>query len=1027
MDHFRWTLGGVVFSLLVLIGTLVAADSESVPARSFWLDELDLSLTESGWKSAQARRSVDGAPLSVAGQKFERGVGTHAPGWIVVELPNGTTRFSAQVGVDDEVVSTGGLEFIVYADGELLWRNGVMNKGEAAKSCELELSGRRCLALRLDIGPDEYYGDHGDWCDAKITWTPADKNVGPNADKNAPSEENALDAPRTMSAFMDASGRVLCRSDEAALEWYAISEQMAADVDTIRAEYFRSANQTGYNGSLHHMEPTTTGTVASEAVHPAATIQPTDRDPLDVLLRRTRTLCDYLRESADGEILADEGDQLAALEQKAADIPVENRSMREALFGEGVALRRKIAFSNPLLDFSDILFIKRHPCYPAEDRGNHMIDQFFGFHALPGGGLFLLKNAFGDAPEAVDLLQDAPVASGRLAGRTLGSDWGFLAPELSFDQEEILFAATDTRSPRHVFQWTNENCYHIFKGKFDALSGKITDLTQLTDGAVNDFDPCFLPSGRIAFISERRGGYGRCHPRIVPTYTLYSMNHDGSDVTMLSAHETNEWQPVVNDDGMILYTRWDYVDRGANNAHHPWITTPDGRNPRAVTGNYNVTAFFRPVLEANLRPVPDSGLLTATAAAHHGQAFGSLVLIDPKIEDDQRMGPIRRITPEQLFPEAETPQHAAPARYGTCWPLSEYFYLCAYDPNARGDTDPEQNLYGLYLLDAFGNRVALYRDEKIASVDPIPVRRREKPPIVPHQTLVGKPLAPGEKYQPVDQATLPKTASMAVVNVYDTGLPFPQGTKISRLRIVQILPKTTWRESDPIIGYGHQKGARQVLGTVPVESDGSAFFTLPVNIPVYFQALDENGVAVQSMRSDTYVHEGEKLVCQGCHENRHSTSAAMPVRPSSMALRRAPSELTPDPKGTHPMNYPLLIQPILDEKCVACHAESDDPKAIDLSRGPAENHFFNSFVNLRPFCFYFDHYLWTEPQTIPGQFGSMASPLYKLLKSEHYGVQLTPEELYRFTVWMDNNCDFYGAYDDCALQREGKIVMPKLE
>lgn len=818
-----------------------------------------------------------------------------------------------------------------------------------------------------------------------------------------------------------------CRADEASDEWEALADQMATDVEQIRADYFDSREKTGYYGSFDFMTPPTGETVADQALHSASTIFSSDRDPLDVLLRRTGTLCAFLREGEPEDFLAAESESLAALEEESAENTVENVEARKAIFRRALELRRRIALANPLLDFSDILFIKRFPCDPQEEKGNHMIDQFFGFQALGGGGLFLLNDAFSENPRAIDLLENLAVASGKSVGQTLDQNWGFLSPELSFDADEILFAATDTRSPRHSFKWSEESCFHVFRVQFDAEQEQASELVQLTEGATNDFDPCFLPSGRIVFISERRGGYGRCHPRVVPSYTLYSMNADGSDVVELSAHETNEWQPVVDDNGMILYTRWDYVDRGANNAHHPWITTPDGRDPRAVTGNYNGRAFNRPVLEGNIRPVPDSGMMTATAAAHHGQGYGSLLLINPKIEDDNDMGPVRRITPEQLFPESEMPQHAGPARYGTCYPLSEFFYLCVYDFHARGDTPPEQNYYGIYLLDAFGNRVLLYRDENMACYDPIPVKKREKPPVVPHQTLVGKPLRAGENFVAPNKESPPKTAELAVVNVCDTGLPFPEGTKIKRLRIVQILPKTTWAESHPTIGYGHQKGARRVIGTVPVEEDGSAYFTIPVNVPVYFQALDENGVAVQSMRSDTYVHEGELLVCQGCHENRHRASTQEQRRESSLALRREASRPVRDPLGTYPMNYPLLIQPILDEKCVTCHAESNDEKAIDLSRGPEDKHFFNSFENLRPYCFYYSHYLWTQPQTVPGQFGAMASPLYKIITNEHYGLKLSPEEIYRFAVWLDNNCDFYGSYDDVPEQRAGQVVEPKLE
>ncbi|MDO5553322.1 MAG: hypothetical protein Q4G68_06135 [Planctomycetia bacterium] len=792
---------------------------------------------------------------------------------------------------------------------------------------------------------------------------------------------------------------VVNRTEEAQLQWKSLQEQIARGMkDNVR----------------------------SEALHAASTILPSDRDPLDIALRRLVPLMDQLEELDSDLDLSLERGEWKDLNQQASEVSPEKVELRQEIFLKVDELKTRVAFKNPLLDFRDLLFIKRKPCLFEQEEGNHMCDQFFGFNALPGGGLFVLRNAFGAEPEVVDLLAGLSVTSGRYKGRKLDKQWGFLSPDLSWENEEIVFAATEITGLPGACVWNTDNCFHLFKIKYHPESATASDLQQLTDGAFNDFDPCFLPSGRIAFISERRGGFGRCHPRIVPTYTLHSMNGDGSDIVTLSYHETNEWQPVVDHNGMILYTRWDYVDRGANNAHHPWITTPDGRDPRAVQGNYNRSAYDRPLFEADLQPVPDSGKLVATAVPHHGQGYGSLVLIDPKTEDDNAMGPVRRITPEQPFPESEQEIYVSgPRNYASCRPLSELFYICVYDAFSDEMRGPDNN-YGIYLLDAFGNKVLLYRDPEIACRDAIPIRVTDRPPVIPHKTLVGKPLAPGETFVPSDKDVLPKFAQVGLINVYDTGLPFPENTKIKRLRIVQILPKTTPLESQPRIGYGHQKNTRQVLGTVPVEEDGSALFNMPVNVPVYFQALNENGVAVQSMRSDTYVHEGEQLVCQGCHENRYSTVEQYPNQ-AYLAMKRAPSEIVPDPLGTRPMNFPLLIQPILDAKCVDCHAKSEDPKAIDLSRGPKEKHFFNSFENLRPFCFFFDHYLWTEPQTIPGQFGSMASPLYKILTSEHYGLELTPEELYRFTVWMDNNCDFYGNDEHVEEQREGAIIKPTLE
>ncbi len=198
---------------------------------------------------------------------------------------------------------------------------------------------------------------------------------------------------------------------------------------------------------------------------------------------------------------------------------------------------RQIAFCNPLLDFDKIIFIKRH--HPGGVF--HMCDQYYGFNAIAGGGLYVLSDPFGSDPKLTNLLADAVVEKGRLNGRTL-KPGAFLSPDLSYDGQTILFAYTQGRG--EDLQWTPESSFHIFKVNSDG-----TGLVQLTDGPGNDFDPCFLPNGRVVFISERRGGYLRCG-RHCPTYAMHSMAPDGSDIIMLSYHETHEWHPSVTNDGM---------------------------------------------------------------------------------------------------------------------------------------------------------------------------------------------------------------------------------------------------------------------------------------------------------------------------------------------------------------------------------------------------------------------------------------------------------------------------------------------
>ncbi len=734
---------------------------------------------------------------------------------------------------------------------------------------------------------------------------------------------------------------------------------------------------------------------ASQAYRQEALIAPGDRYPADVVLRRTAALLADLQARPDAPDLSAPAAKLEALRGDAAKLLVTDMAAQRELFEEAVALRRRIAFANPLLNFEKVLFATHH-----RSTRNHMCDQYFGFNARAGGGIYVLDDAFGDTPTARNIMAEAVVTNGRLKGKKL-TGGSFMSLELSYDAKTILFAWTQVGVTKT--QWAPESSFHIFKANVDG-----SNLVQLTDGTTNDFDPCFLPNGRIVFISERRGGFGRCHGRPVPVYTLHTMRDDGSDIITISYHESNEWHPSVDNDGMIVYSRWDYVDRDSNAAHHIWTTFPDGRDARSYHGNYPVLRQSRPWMELSIRAVPDSPLYMGVAAAHHGQNYGTLILIDHRLQDDRAMSQVRRATPEVFLPEAEGGGHDI---YGQPWPLSEDYYLCVYDPGKR---------YGVYLVDAFGNREHLWSDPKVPCLDPIPLRPRLVPPVIANQTLQAV-----EDQRPGADTT----ATVAVMNVYDGEYTWPAGTTIKALRIVQVFPKATVKADWPRIGAAAQSLARGVLGTVPVEADGSAYFKAPPGVPLYFQALDAKGQAVQTMRSDTYLHPGEKLTCQGCHEPKRQQGERVGTMPTT--IRRAPSTITPDVDGSYPLLYPRLVQGVLDRNCVPCHKK--ESKAPGLGGEITKTAGWSqSFVTL--------HRLgWAKhggnggigrnggSVSVPGKIGAKASALLAMLDKGHHKVKLSPKDLYRITLWLDCNTNFYGDYFETEKQARGEVVMPRVE
>lgn len=786
--------------------------------------------------------------------------------------------------------------------------------------------------------------------------------------------------------------------------------------------------------------------IADQAFSPNALILPSDRDPLDVILRRTKALLEDLQKS-DNTGLGALASKLSDLEKEAMAIPVEDVDRRRELFTSASLLRRKISFSNPLLDFNKIVFTVSN----SSAGDFHMCDQYYGIFARQGGSIFILENPFSNNPNAYDLLNKVKVNNGRLKGRELDGGM-FLLPDISYDGNKILFSysecSRDSKKPTPFnvksYGWEKENSFHIFNVNTDG-----TELTQITDGEWNDVHPCWMPNGKIAFISERRGGFLRCSgDRPCPNFTLHAMSPDGNEIIRLSHHETNEWHPSVNNNGMILYTRWDYVDRGDDQAHHPWITTPDGRDPRAIHGNYKYRHQDNPDMEVYVRPIPGSHKYVALAAPHHGGSYGSLIIIDPREHDDDAMSPVKRLTPEDGFPENRLTDpeeyeknndfprdrytftgegESSKRLYSAAWALSENYFLTSRNKK-------------LYLIDAFGNHELLYEMPGMFCLGPVPIKPRKKPPVIPSQS---KPFVltknpewknVGDGHPMVKYNGPEHDAIVGVINVYSSLKPFPEKTKITGLRIIQILQKTTPLHQSPWIGYGCETGARTVLGTVPVEKDGSAYFYCPPGKSVYFQALDENGEAVQSMKSATYFQRGERNLCIGCHEKKQQSPNNENQR--QLAFNRAPSKIEPEPHGSNPLSFPLLVQPILDKHCINCHdGQKKEGHAFSLKAGKWKKDkykWYESYNNLRKYAWHagidipsFD--LWGPPRSIPDEVGAKASKLLPLLKNRHNGVELTKEEMRRIVVWLDANSDFFGSYNNIEEQASGKIVYPEME
>lgn len=652
---------------------------------------------------------------------------------------------------------------------------------------------------------------------------------------------------------------------------------------------------------------------------------------------------------------------------------------------------RQLALSNPLLDFDKVLFVKRVP-----GSYSHMSDQNYGWWSRPGGGIYVLEGFKSDAPRLKCLTEQFPTGS-------------FMSPDLSYDGKKILFAyckyyphVAGERNKVDKDRLPEDAFYHIFEMNLDG-----SGLRQLTKGRYDDFDARYLPNGDIVFLSTRRGQFVQCtkdtamqttkvtmpdsyvrcggdHYRPVAVYTLHVMDKDGGNLRALSPFENFEWTPSVANDGRVIYARWDYVDRDNMPYMKLWATNPDGTNPQIVYGNFTRNPHC--VFEA--RSIPGSHKMVFTASAHHSITGGSLAILDPLRAMDG-LEAIQRLTPEVCFPEVEGwPQ----TYYVNPFPLSEKYFLTAWSnqPLRSEGSGNSANSVGIYLYDAFGNLELIYRDPRISCMYPIPLKPRCKPPAISSAVAWD-----GEQ-----------EGRMLLLNVYE-GLKGVQRGAVKKLRIVAVPPKVQPEMNQPNLGVTRDDPGKCVLGTVPVEADGSAYFRVPSGVGVFFQALDKDGVAIQTMRSLTYVQPGQTLTCVGCHEARHTA----PRRVGALAARRAPSKITVGPEGSWPLRYDRLVQPVLDQHCVRCHrSDSSNKEAAQLDLTNADKSYQALLTYGKPSL---QEHVWTryrEGRSVAGEGAAQTSALLALLRKGHYGVKLDDDSFTRLVTWMDTYAQRLGSF-----------------
>jgi len=735
-----------------------------------------------------------------------------------------------------------------------------------------------------------------------------------------------------------------------------------------------------------------------------------DYPTAQVIERGRRLAADLQRAGVDVrphlQQLAEAAQRLAALPADAAE------QARRRLYLEVRWTVRRLAFSNPLLAFDKLLFVKRftQETYPDVCL-NHM-----PWVSRPGGDLCVLSAAPGSAGlfaalgDCRDSRADPSMAAGRpvaklryLLNRALGPGHVH-GMDLWYGGDRVVFGYAKARSDQPPPGWLNratsfdlrrsEEPTHIFEIGIDG-----TGLRQLTQGEWSDLDPCYLPSGDIVFVSERCGYSLQCNEldKDEISCNLYVMRPDGSGIRRLTVTKDGDYLPHVLADGTIGYTRWEYHERGWAHIQSLWYVRPDGTGADALFKQH----FNEPWAVEECRSVPGSHKLVGIATGHHTLPAGPVILIEPQAGMNDPNG-IHIVTPGVRPPEGGMSGNPVPGGgvrgvgglYMTPWPLSEAHFLASYTYGKETDATG----YALYLIGVDGTKELVYRDPAISCSIPIPLRPRQKPPILPDNTDPAKPYA------------------VCAVNDVALGV---DGVDPTAIRYIRIAEPLGWPYCNTYGGQRYEPDVKgvminwnpvRILGTVPVESDGSAFFQVPVDTAVYFQLLDENHMELRRMRSFISFQSGEQRSCTGCH---HTWEKAPPATPTPLAMRRDPVVPTPPPWGADkPISFLRDVQPVFDRHCVACHVGLKPAGGLDFSGGltPRHNRAYDTILAAKLISR--SNVGDDAKVTPPLAFGSHKSHLIAVLRKAPHTerVKLPQDDWLRLVTWIDANGPYHDGF-----------------
>jgi hypothetical protein len=816
--------------------------------------------------------------------------------------------------------------------------------------------------------------------------------------------------------------------------WYPVWLKFIEGDKIISLDYARQATEQGIHRSVKSIK------VEAEKV-----------------IARTINLRNEIEERGNEVQLSRANEALQKMKKTVAEINNSNDLL--TVRKEYIDLRkqgREVVMQNPGFDFQQLVYALH---YGFDDFGN-ITNGGKSYVIKPGGDLFI-KNGFNPASPVEALLE------GKLGP---GHSRGF---ELHYDADRILFSFAPQPQYYQIELWESDQgfddkVYGMSQpNNLYEISLKTKEIKQLTNDPLHiDIEPTYLPNGDIVFSSDRGEFGSQCsgnyfqNKRIV---NRYRMSADGSNVTAISNNKDFDRYNHVLDNGQLIYTRWEYQERHLYYVHNLWASRPDGSMADAIYKEHmNDQA---PMALRDARQVYGTDKLIAIGCGHHEWEQGAVTLIDPKMGTNDPDG-MTLITPAISKREGGIGKGKIPegggvpdngGLYQQPFALSESSFLVAFSYNYPRAYTHGFN-FGLYYIDIYGNKELIHRDPVLSVWYPVALKQRPVPPVVPDSPA-------GVGYATIYMTNVSqgmeevKTGDIHYIRInHATEWPAKQvDNQPHNYNHLHYTPSGSWSRT---LGMSTWNPVR-VIGTVPVEEDGSAYFKVPSDVPVYFQALDENLTEVRRMRSFITFGRGETRGCTGCHETRDEAPMALNYVPK--ALLREPSQPEPPSWGDTTLpDYEDHIHKIFANNCEGCHGVTNPASGLEFSSRRIDGYYQayrtlfglkatepTPVQELKAFLLTFgeEHNVVEDKESLklmeenryPGQlvtisnkfsdasvtkvreFGSGNSKLTQVLLSESHRkhVKLNEKDWKDLVTWIDLNAPYWGSFLDKEPARKG--------